>query len=92
MVKTETPCLQYLVEAPRRAVLAAWRQVPQLHVQQIHQLHHGSHRVGYVPRLKVGLGLLGQLPGDDGRRLSSLYLTRRTKPEEEVKSLTSIFN
>lgn len=61
----------HLVEAPGGAVLAAWREVPQLHVQELHQLHHGLHRVADVPRLQVPLGLLGQLAGNDRRSLSS---------------------
>lgn len=63
--------VSHLVEAPRCAVFAAWREVPQLDVQQVHQLDHGLHRVGDVPRLKIALGLLRQLPGDDCGGLSS---------------------
>lgn len=63
--------MTHLVEAARCAVFAAWREVPQLHVQEVHQLDHGLHRVADVPRLQITLGLLGQLAGNDCRSLSS---------------------
>lgn len=61
----------YLIEAPCCAIFAARREVPQLHVEKIHQLNHGLHRVGDVPCLKVTLGLLRQFPCDDRCCLSS---------------------
>lgn len=66
----------HLVEAPCGAVFAARGEVPQLHVQEVHQLDHGLHRVCDVSSLEVTLGLLRQLPGDDGRRLSGFYLSQ----------------
>ena len=64
----------YLVEAARGAVLAARCEVPQLHVQQLHQLHHGADSGGNVPRPKVALGLLRQLASDGRCRLASFDL------------------
>lgn len=48
----------HLVEAACGAVFAARREVPQLHVQEVHQLDHGLHRVADVSGLEVTLGLL----------------------------------
>lgn len=72
----------HLVEAPCSAVFAARGQVPQLHVQEVHQLDHGLHRVRDVARLEVSLGLLRQLPGDDGGRLSGFYLHQKHPTQE----------
>jgi len=71
------PRAQYLVEAAGGAVLAAGRQVAQLHVQQVHQLDHGAHRGGDVARLQAALGLLRQLAGDGRRRLPGFDLNGR---------------
>lgn len=66
--------LRYLIEAPCRAVFATWCEVPQLHVQEIHQLDHCFHCIGDVPRLKITLRLLCQLSGNYCSRLSSFKL------------------
>ena len=41
----------YLVQASGCAIFAARREVPQLHVEEIHQLNHGLNCVGDVPCL-----------------------------------------
>lgn len=66
--------LIYLVEASSCAVFAAWSQIPQLHVQEIHQLNHGLHSVGDVSTLKITLSLLRQLSGNDCCSLPDFYL------------------
>lgn len=71
----------HLVEASRCAVFAAWRQVPQLDVQEVHQLDHGLHRVADVSRLQITFGLLGQLAGNDCCSLSSFQLDGGKKKE-----------
>lgn len=67
--KTFSP--QYLIEAPCCAIFAAWCEVPQLDVEQIHQLNHGLNCVGDVSCLEITLSLLRQLPGNDCSCLSS---------------------
>lgn len=73
---------RYLVEAPRCAIFAARCEVPQLHVEQVHQLNHGLHCVGDVACLKIRLGLLGQFSGNDSGRLSSFYLMKYVKKKK----------
>lgn len=77
----------HLVEAPCGAVFAARREVPQLHVQEVHQLNHGLDRVRDVSSLEVTLGLLRQLPGDDGRRLSGFYLSQDTVSNKATSAI-----
>lgn len=61
---------QYLGEAPSGTVLAPGGEVPELDVQQFNQLGHGPHRGWHVARTQEAFGLLSQLPGYNGRRLT----------------------
>lgn len=61
--------LRYLGEAAGGAVLAPRREVPQLGVQQLHQLGHGSNRGRHVTGTQEAFGLVRQLLGHDRRRL-----------------------
>lgn len=82
----------HLVEAACGAVLAPRGEVPQLHVQEVHQLHHGLHRVRDVSGLEVTLGLLRQLPGDDGRRLSGFDLSQSRISDEATSAMKAESN
>lgn len=59
----------YLGEAAGGAVLAPRCEVPQLGVQQLYQLGHGSNRGRHVTGTQEAFGLLRQLLGHDRRRL-----------------------
>lgn len=61
--------LHYLGEAAGSAVFASRCEVPELDVQQLHQLGHGPHCGGHIARTQETLGLLCQLPGHDRCRL-----------------------
>lgn len=61
--------LRYLREAAGGAVLAPRCEVPQLGVQQLDQLGHGSNRGWHVTGTQEAFGLLRQLLGHDRRRL-----------------------
>lgn len=70
-------CVQYLGEAASGAVFAPGGEVPELDVQQFHQLCHRPHRGWHVARTQGPFGLLRQLPGDNRCRF--------TRPELDSK-------
>ena len=64
-LQTEGFLEQYLGEAAGCAVLAPGGEVPELYVQQLHQLGHGPHGGWHVARTQKTFGLLCQLSGHD---------------------------
>lgn len=64
----------YLGEASGGAVLPPGGEVPELDVQQLHQLGHGPDRGRHVAGPQDPFGLLRELPGHDCRRLARAEL------------------
>lgn len=64
----------YLGEAACGRVLAPRCEVPQLDVQQLHQLGHGPHRGGDVTGPEDPFGLLCQLLSHHRSRLAGAHL------------------